>query len=197
MLNPECKIESSANCNYIIGKDNRVWMQISSKENNVILKLFQRNIPAEFIGENDVKELTYTLTCKTPEAAFRCKSFFTDFIDRGYGEKWCRGEGWLIALDLQDITEVLSKEMRYHEFECDSNNISNVASNFFKEIGFIDTQNVLVCVYIAHREENISSVYDEIIEALHEASHGNCVVVQQCVMDKIMETKTTVKMLYG
>lgn len=196
MLTPECKIESSANCNYIIGKDNRVWMQISHVENNVVLKLFPCNVPIEFIGENETKELTYKIICENPEAAVRCKGFLADFIDRGYGEKWCRGEGWLIALDLQDITEVLSKEMRYHEFEYDSNNISNVASNFFKEIRFIDTKNVLLCVYIAHREENTSSVYDEIMEALHEASHGNYVVVQQCVMDNMIGNKTVVRMLY-
>lgn len=196
MLNPECKIESSANYDYIIDKDNRVWMQISSKENNVILKLFQRNIPGEFIGKNEGKELTYTLTCQTPEAAFRCKSFLTDFIDRGYGEKWCRGDGWLIALDLQDITEVLSKEMRYHEFECDKNEISSAVSNFFKESKAKHVKGILICVYVADCKENTLLVCDEIMEVLHEASHGNCVVVQQCVMDKTIETKTTVKMLY-
>ena len=195
MVESECRIEHSSECDCVIGKDERVWMQISSKENNVILKLFQRNIPAGFIGENEGKELTYTLTCKTPEAAFRCKSFLADFIDRGYGEKWCRGEGWLIALDLQDIIRTFSKEMHYHEFERDKVEISSEISNFFKESKAQHAKGIIICVYVADCEENTLLVYNEIMAVLHEVSHENC-VVQQCVMDRTMETKTTVKMLY-
>ena len=36
MVELECRIEHSSECDYVIGKDDRVWMQISSKENNGI-----------------------------------------------------------------------------------------------------------------------------------------------------------------
>ena len=51
MFKTACKIERSAECDYIIGKDNNIWMQIFAAGNDVVWKIFSRNIPKEFTGE--------------------------------------------------------------------------------------------------------------------------------------------------
>jgi len=55
MFKTGCRIERSAECDYIIGKDNNIWMQIFAAGNNVVWKFFSRNIPKEFIGEKAQK----------------------------------------------------------------------------------------------------------------------------------------------
>ena len=199
MFKTDCKIEYSAECDYIIGKDNNIWMQISTAGNEVVLKIFPRNIPKEFIGEKaqERAELTYTLICETQEAALNCRRYLADFIDSGYGEKWYTGDGWLLAMDFQDITDVLTDKMRYSEFKCDNKEVSTTFLNFFEESNLKDAKSILLCVYIASYEKNTLIGYNEITEKLHEATSKNCVIMQQCLVDKIIENNTAVRILYS
>lgn len=191
MIKPECKIEYSPDCDFIIGVDNREWMQISTADNNVTWKIFPRNIPKEYIGEKapEQEEITNTLICETQETADDCRGFIADFINRGYGEKFSAGDGWLVALDLQDIAGVLSEGMRYCKLECDSKDASDTVFRFFEKVKVKDAKGVLMCVYC---EENALSIYNGIIEALYDTANKNCVIMQQCVVDKALKNQAVV-----
>lgn len=41
MFKTACKIERSAECDYIIGKDNNIWMRIFAAGNDVVWKIFR------------------------------------------------------------------------------------------------------------------------------------------------------------
>ena len=198
MLEVGCRIEHSAECDYITGKDNRVWMQISDTGNNVLWKFFMYNIPKEYIGENtqEFAEKIYTIVCETSDSALRCRNFLADFIDRGYGEKGRCGEGWLVALDLQDIKEVISEKMYYCEFGCKNNDIVNIDSNFFVDSNISGSKGILVCAYCSLCEENILLSCNEIIAKLYEAASENCVITQQYTVDKSLKNGNAFCMIY-
>ena len=172
-------------------------MRISTVENNVAWKIFPRNIPEEYIGDKaqNREELINTMICETKDDTSICRQFITDFIDSGYGEKRYGGNGWIIALDLQDVTEVLRGEMHYYKFKCDGNEVPNTFLNFLAKINIKDAKSLLICVCNDSCEENKLSLYNAIMEIIYGVTSENCVIAQQCVMGKNIEKKTVINII--
>lgn len=199
MFRSECKIKHSADCDFIIGRDNKTWMQISAMDNEVFWKIFPCNIPKEFIGEKsqELTALTYSMVCGTREDAIQCKHFISDFIDCGYGEKYCNGDGWMLAMDLQDIVKFLAEKNCYRELICDSPEFTNTILNFFKKDDINNAKEVLICVRNGACDENALLAYNAVMENLGESILENRVILHQCVKDNSIKNKILVSIIFN
>ena len=190
------RIKNDGEFVYIIDKEDKAWMKISSKDSDVHLSVFPKNIPAALIGEGagTKEELKYNISCNTSERANECKRFLADFIDGGYGEKYNRGEGgWLVGLDLGDLTDVFSENMQYVSFLFDGADIEEVSKSI---INIKNAKGIFACVCTDYEEASLDN-YSLIVGKIYEEVSEDCNVIQQCVADKSINNKTVIHILYS
>lgn len=94
-----CKVQYFDDHACIIDQKGKVWVKLSSVENNVAFTIFSKNIPTHCIGEKTQEKIEGTILCESSEQAKLCVSDMLAFIENGYGEKG----RWLIGLDMEDL----------------------------------------------------------------------------------------------
>ena len=201
MFDRGTSVSVSENCGAVLvrGEDGAEWMRIDSEGRSVKLALFPRNIPKSCVGEaaRSVPELKYNILCESTEAAPECKLFLAKLISSGYGEDSARSSAaWCIALDIENLTEAFSENMRYSSLPL-GGDITAEASEFFERNGLGEAKRAFVCTVAPMGEElALDEYHSKVIEAFDSSASEDCVVFQQLILDKSI-TSATLHVLFG
>ena len=142
---------------HITDGEDRLWMKISSNENNVEFNIYPQFIPETYIGKEakSIDELKYNISCETIENALKCKCLLSDLIDCGYGQGYLSGQKvWLVALDIRDITQIFSSDVTlYKNITFDTKATLRDISEFCQKHNLREANTIFVCMYTCNLDE--------------------------------------------